>query len=192
MSINSELRKGLQEEDEGAIRDLLTQTQISCVGYIIKNGGTKETAQDLISENLIKLIYKLKEENAAIGNIYAYFIRMVKNAWMGQKRKEKAQPLIMALDDPDQYLQIVGGIGYQANSQEFSDKRISAIRKSWKLIKTDCKELLHQFYVSELRMGVIAENMGYTYEFVRVKKKRCWDAFEKIFFLELEKQYKDG
>lgn len=192
MSSNIEFAKRLKKEEAEAIQDLIINTQGWCFKYIMKRGGTKEQVKDLMNEMIIRLIQKLRTDNLQLTNINAYYTKMVKNAWLEQKRKKKQAPQVLALDDPDQYLQIVRQMGYQPQEGDLVDKRILAVRESWQGIKPDCRNLLHQFYVLEEKLIEIAEKMGYTYNFVRVKKKRCWDAFEEIFFLKLKKLLEDG
>jgi len=184
--------KRLKNEETEAIQDLIINTQGKCFKYITRRGGTIEEAKDLMNEMMIRLIQKLRINNLQLININAYYTKMVKNAWLEQKRKNKQAPQVLALDDPDQYLHIVRQMGYRPEEGDLIDKRILAVRESWQDIKPDCRSLLHQYYVLEEKLIGIAEKMGYTYNFVRVKKKRCWDAFEKIFFLKLKKLLEDG
>jgi len=176
IDLNASMTERLRRGESAAIKQVYKLAFPACAHLITNNSGTQEDAKDLFQECLIVLFKNLRKEDFELTcTVKTYLYSVARNLWL--KRLNKKGSLQLDLDEPEQEFILI-------QEDEMEEKR--EIEQKHQLIanilrdfKDDCKQLLTSFYFKKLSLKEIAEIMGYTYSFARVKKSRCMEALKK-------------
>ena len=130
-----------------------------------------DTSQDILQASLLKLIQAHKK--TSIDKIHHYFFTILRNGIIDYGKKLKMESRIENTTIPGESKAV-----YEQQQEHLERKRI--IEQALNRLSIECKQLLVRQYYDEAKMKEIAEELGYTYEFVRVKKTRCIKELRKI------------
>lgn len=134
---------------------------------VIKYGGSVDSVKDHFQDCLIQLMKNLStgkfEGNSKLST---YFLSIAKFSWWDKNRKlakeyEFKDEMKKQAIQPD-----------EINDNSKFDLH-ALLTRELENIQADCSEVLRSYYFLKLPLKEIALNMGYTNEFVRVKKGRC-------------------
>ncbi len=185
IDLNTSLVTRLRRGESAAIKQVYKVAFPACVRLITNNSGTQEDAKDLFQECLIVLFKNLRKEDFELTcTVKTYLYSVARNLWL--KRLNKKGTLQLDMDEPDQDFILIQE-DEVAEKQEVEQKH-QLIADILRDFKDDCKQLLTSFYFKKLPLKEIAESMGYTYSFARVKKSRCMDALKKAVQEKVNKQ----
>lgn len=182
IDLTANLIARLRRGESAAIKQVYQLAFPACVSLVTNNNGTQDDAKDLFQESLIVLYKNLRKEEFQLScTIKTYLYSVVRNLWL--KRLNKKGGLQLDLDEPEKDFILI-------QEDEIEEKR--EIEQKHQLIadilqnfKDDCRELLVNFYFKKLPLQEIAEIMGYTYSFARVKKTRCMESLKQ----KVQEQY---
>ena len=140
---------------------------------VLEMGGSQEDAKDVFSEGLVALIRLVDREdfelNCKLGTlVYA----LCKNTWMLQLEKQAAVRNYHArkLDSADE----------QDFTEESDQQLFHAIFwESFKKMDKVCQDILGG-YLKEISPKEIADQMGYSYGYVRKRKSMCHGYLMKL------------
>jgi len=179
----------LRRGDTQAIKAVYEQAYPICFNLIIYNQGTKEDSKDIFQEALLVFIQKLKEPSFVLtASIKTYIYAIVRNLWLKHLRNQGKKGLLLVVDEPDEAFQLP----FDENDTAIEDKKENELRhtkieEAIMHISEDCKKVIMSYYFHKMSLKEIAEMLGYTDSFVKVKKKRCMDTLREKVFKELGK-----
>jgi len=146
--------------------------------FIKKNNGTEDDAQDIFQEILMIFIKNVRKPDFELtAKISTYLYSIARNLWLKRIRKSKN---IVELKDYEGFEELEDFGEEEINQKKEREKKHELIARVLKQLKEDCRKLILDFYYNKKALNVIAEEMGYTYAFAKVKKNRCMNGFKKM------------
>lgn len=171
---NNQLVAALKKNEELAFKQVYVQSYHPIERYIIQNSGSKEDAKDLFQEALIVLVKNLRKPDFTLTvKPASYLYKVVQNMWLYKLRSNKKKPTV-SIDDQDNFLQIAD----QIETTDYEEKH-HLMEQIFTTIGADCQQLIRAFYYEKKKLIDIAETMGYTSAFAKVKKHRCMSSFKQ-------------
>ncbi|MBK6545913.1 MAG: sigma-70 family RNA polymerase sigma factor [Saprospiraceae bacterium] len=165
-----ELRAG----KDAAFKKIYLENYQNIERHILKNNGRVEDAEDLFQEALIVLVKRLRDPAFELQvKPGTYLSSIVNKMWLYKLRDKKEFSRDMQehpLDSKD--------FEYSVDSVNL-DARLSIVERILETFKDECKSLLSQFYFEHKSLLEISRVLGYTSDFVKVKKSRCMNALRK-------------
>ena len=163
----------IRNREDDAFKYLQVKFQDSIRLMVLEMGGSQEDAKDVFSEGLVALIRLVDREdfelNCKLGTlVYA----LCKNTWMLQLEKQAAVRNYHArkLDSADE----------QDFTEESDQQLFHAIFwESFKKMDKVCQDILGG-YLKEISPKEIADQMGYSYGYVRKRKSMCHGYLMKL------------
>ena len=167
--------ESLKQGTSASFRALYEEVWPQVVGYVLRNSGGEEEAQDIFQESMIVLVRYLKKPDFELKvQINTLLMAIAKNLWLKQLKKNKKQlPLNTELDQPDE---VDEELHWQ---EEDLDRKCLLVKGLLQMISEDCQKLLTEYYFDKKQLKQIGEEMGYSDGFVRVKKVRCITELRK-------------
>jgi len=162
----------LKRGDRIAIEELYKNSFSYCSSFVIQNNGSLSDAKDLFQEAIIVLFNNLrKPEFSLTCEVRTYLYSVVRNLWLKNIHKTSALGIKVSVEDEGQHFVDIGDdeIDLKIENEEKYETLKIAIQR----IKEDCKNLLMNYYFNKIPLKDIAILMGYTPQFVKVKKNRC-------------------
>jgi RNA polymerase sigma factor (sigma-70 family) len=161
------LIQALKEEEPEAIRYLYLKLYSRTELIILNNRGIKEDVKDIFQESIIALLLCFRKPDFQLSKstVENYFLGIVKFKWL-QHLKSKRNVI-----SDDYLLEIQCG-----EIQNVDDKQSSFISLLWNhfgVLKEDCKSTLSYFFYENKSGKEVAQILGFTEEYVRIKKMRC-------------------
>jgi RNA polymerase sigma factor (sigma-70 family) len=168
----------VKKGDAKAIEELYRSAFHQCSKYVTNNKGSEEDAQDIFQEALIVLFKKVREPNFELASTVPSFLYgIVRNLWLKKLRDEQKQGLVLTLDDPDKSHPMVE---VDDNEQRIElEDRLLHLQRCMVILSEECRKLLDLSIYKKLNSKEIAQEMDYSENFVRVKKKRCIDGLKE-------------
>ena len=166
----------LLNNDNRVLGELYQKYSPKIVGYITKNSGTYDDAQDIIQETLITIFHQAKEKNFILTCPFdAYFYLLCKRKWLNKINKKEIKGVtileeITSISDEQEYL---------ANQTEIYEKRTSLFEEKLIALGGKCKELLDIAFKIK-KMDKVAEVLGVSYGYARKKKSECLGKLTKM------------
>ncbi len=167
------LIQALKEEKNWAFEMVYKLNYHIIENHILSNNGTKEECKDLFQDTVIGLIKSINKPEFKLNSstkLSTFIFSIAKNQWL-MKLKQKKQE--------EKYRNVSIKGSQSSLTEDGTNERTAVIMKALERIGDECKELLKQYYFNKTQLKVIAENMGYTEGFVRVKKNRCMNTLRK-------------
>lgn len=175
---NATFLEQIKTGDSKALEILYKNTFHKVATYVRKNSGTQQEAEDIFQDALLAFIkyicqpdFKLTSKPEAI--LYA----IAKRLWLRYLRDhKKTVPL-----QNEQVKELTVAFENEAilEKQQYETKH-QLIKTLFSKLKADCQELLKADFFDNKSQKDIAAQMGYTKHFVKIKKRRCLNAFKKI------------
>jgi len=137
-----------------------------------KNSGDLEDAKDLFQDTLIELVKNMRQLDFTLtSKISTYLYAIARNIWFSRLRSDKKAPVISTdkmntnlPESPD-----------EIELKEEEEKKLEVSTQMLSKLNKDCQELLRMFYFYKRSLTEIAEKLGLTYGFAKLKRKRCMD-----------------
>lgn len=171
----------IQRGDEEALVILHHAHRRAITGYILKNSGTDQDAQDVLQESLVILWERVRsgrfEQTAQLGT---FLFGIAKNLWrrsLARSRRESP------LDAESQ----VGDDALSALESMVGQEEKAMVAAAMEEIGETCRQLLLLYYWEELSMEQIALQMGFANATTaKSKKYQCKKALERILSQHLK------
>lgn len=152
-------------------------------GWIIKNGGLEDEADDIFQESMVVLFEKSRMSDFELScTVGTYLFSISRHLWLKKLRDQQRKPLKTHEDMG----QLDGG------SENFLDdlkihmereEHYENLQSALEQIGEPCRSLLKAFYNENKTMGAIALDFGYTNaENAKTQKYKCLMRLKKIFY----------
>lgn len=166
----------LLNNDSRILNELYRKFSGKIIGYVSKNSGSADDAQDIIQETLITIYHQAKEKNFVLTCPFdAYFFLLCKRKWLNVLNKKGIKQVtileeITSITDEQEIL---------ANETELHEKRTNLFQEKLIELGGKCKELLDLAFKVK-KMQKVAELLGVTYGYARKKKSECMSKLTKM------------
>jgi len=166
----------LLNNDGRVLNELYKKYSGKIVGYITKNSGTFDDAQDIIQETLITIYHQAKEKGLMLTCPFdAYFFLLCKRKWLNVLNKKGIKSVtileeITSVTDEQQVL---------VEETALFEKRTSLFEEKLIELGGKCKELLDLAFKVK-KMEKVASLLGVTYGYARKKKSECLGKLTKM------------
>lgn len=167
---------GLAQNNTFVIQAIYEKFVPKVIGYVCKNSGGKEQAEDLVQEVLLVIYDQAITKNFQLTCPFdAYFFLLCKRKWLNILKKSSLQEVtineeIVSIDEPIQEMIL--------ETETFETKQ-SLYDKMFQKLGSVCKELLTKsFELSS--MEDVAKALNVTYGYARKKKSLCIGQLTKM------------
>ena len=145
--------------------------------FVQTNRGSSDDAQDVFQEALIILIKNLKQDNFKLtAKVSTFLMAIVRRYWLYKLRGKKESSVEIENLNTDHLIEDDSGV---LNAIAY-DVKHTVIGTVLQQMKEDCRELLTRYYFHKSPLGDIAKQLGWTDDFVKVKKRRCMEALKNL------------
>lgn len=171
------LLEQLRDGDAKAYRYIYKQFYRMIATYVGKNNGDDEDAKDLFQETILALMDNLRKPDFSIKvKVGTYFYSIARFIWIKKLKKRGLTTSIDTQSEGDKFIEISESVIEEKVQQE---KKHELIAQKLGELGEVCRKIITDFYLKKKKLKEIAEEMGYTNDFVRVKRMRCMNKFKK-------------
>lgn len=186
LKVDEDLLNGLRENSNNAFKIAYQNYYYMVEDFVLKNSGSVRDARDLFQDVIIVLLRNIRKSNFELSKdtkLSTYIFAITKNIWYN-KLKNQGKMKIVSIDSS----QDVEKFSIESNKHEKIEfeKKHNLISKNFALLGEDCKKILSSYYYKKIKLKIIADEMGYTQNFIRQKKMRCMESLRKKFFSDPE------
>lgn len=168
------LLDALRKSEPAAFEFLYRQYYRMVAKQVNERGLSDADAQDLFQEVLLVLVRKTQEPNFELSSKLGTFLfAIARNLLL----KKSGKPPDMYLDDETLFR---FGTQMPDTDPALLEERLSAVVGCLALLEAECRTLLMLSFFEKCSQAEIAEAMGYTEAFVKVKKHRCLNYLRKL------------
>ncbi|MBK8956569.1 MAG: sigma-70 family RNA polymerase sigma factor [Saprospiraceae bacterium] len=158
---------------EAKIKELYKLYYLDVLQYVCNNSGQAEDARDLFQEialNFLKILQSGTLET--IQNEKYYLMGMARNLWLKKVHKEKHT---VSYDDV-----IFNEREDETSQAEEKNTLFELISGKLSEISKECQQIIYQGFYQKKSNSELASIMGYTEQFIKVKKHRCLQGLKKL------------
>ena len=175
MSSNKEhkLIEGIVNNDYKTISKVYHANYNLVKTLVINNSGSEDDAQDIYQDSMMVLIDKLNAGMELNCKISSFLYSVARNLWLKRLKKDKLnqqltkEDIIPIEEDLDLYNE--------------NEQKLITIKSALKSLGERCQELLEKYYLNNLRMAEIANQMGYTNaDNVKNQKYKCFKKLKSL------------
>lgn len=175
---NQKLLQALRKGENGGF-EYLYQRHFNLVAALVRqNQGDVDDAREIFQETMIALFKKVRDtpdfDLRVEWSTYIYAI--ARNLWFGQLRKRKNGPVSLADTQP---YEAIDDAAEMAEQEETNAQKHQLVQQMLQSLKQECQDILDAAFFKKLPGAAIAELLGYTEAFVKVKKHRCMEELRK-------------
>ena len=161
-----ELKKG----SSPAFEILYKQYFKMIASLITKLGGKQADIEDVFQETLFVLVKNIREpEFELTSKISTYMHSIARNIWLKKSQKGNKE---MAIED-EELMNISYEMIHQDEDFEEKELMIGVVFDKINSLDDDCKNVIRLTFLKKLSHAEVADILGYTVAFMKVKKFRC-------------------
>ena len=135
-------------------------------GMLRRNGGTFEDARDVFQEALVVVFHHAARPGFQLSAPFqSYLLGISRFIWLRQLKKNAR---LEVTSEPEERFDIEEDL----EQRIFESEKRNLYREKFKRLGADCRQLLQRFFDREPLLH-IAEDMGYTADYVKKKNKVC-------------------
>ena len=178
ITVGEAIIKGLQTGDRQIIKNIYKESFGYCSSFVLNNRGSMEQARDLFQEAIMVLLKNSRNPDFTLTcQVKTYLYSVMRNKWLKEINKQNRGGLQLVIDEETdrEFVMVQEDTLEEKKEQE---EQFKAVSKALEAIKEDCKKLIMSFYYKKIDLSHLAEQMGYTYQFIKVKKNRCMNALK--------------
>lgn len=147
-----------------------------------RNSGDEEDAKEVFQETMIVLFKKVRDQSDFQLTVeWSTFIYAVaRNYWYSKLKKRSNRPEITFEDT-----QMPGGAENpfdHADQEQAMDEKYVRVKTAFSSLKKECQDILDAAFYKKLSGSEIAKLLGYSEDFIKVKKFRCMEELRKRTF----------
>lgn len=170
---NTELLKALRKGDSKAFEHLYKNHYRLVSTMVFKNQGNEEDAKELFQDTMVALFKKIRDDEdfelKTQPGTYIYAI--ARNLWLKKLRYRKQYPTKL-IEDTSVLESLPDDQDIEVQETEYEEKHI-AVKDILYTLKQECRDIIEGAFFKKLSGLEIAQLLGYTEDFVKVKKFRC-------------------
>lgn len=166
----------LKAEEEAAFKAVYHESYRAVEHYIKANGGYAVDAKDIFNDGLIALVQLVRKPDFKLtAGITSLMYGICRRIWLKSFRKKGKEITVPAFH---QELELTSSI--EIEMDEDQDEHYQDVIKALEQIGEQCKEIILLAHYQDTPRAEIAEQMGYTKAFVRIKLFRCMNKLRTI------------
>lgn len=167
----------LLEGDTQTLQWIYDNLGPSIFGFVLKNGGSKEDAEDIFQTTITDVYINLSNDKYNEQNKFRhYFIKIAMNKW----RKEQQRRTKMNKQPIDDYISSLEDESIDNLSKVIiKNKKIDAIERAFSMLNESCKELIKAKYFYKIKLKDIAQDREEKSSTIRVQLMRCRERIIK-------------
>jgi len=163
---------GLLQNDPIVLRQLYTEFLPGVISHVCKNRGTVEQAKDIFQDALLICYDKAQQKDFELkGEFGGYLYGVCRFLWLRQLKKNQTTP-ITYIEEKEQV------IDPDWNKSQIEEEKWQLFQELFNRLGADCQRVLQLFFNGE-RLSAIAEQMGYSNTYVKLKKYQCKERLTK-------------
>lgn len=166
----------LKADDGQTLKALYAANYNTLMHFVLKNNGLEEDAKDIYQEAFLAVWRNVQLERFLPANdseFGAYLVRVAKNKWIDQLRKQKNR-YVVSLDDEHIEHTLAADPAHQP------DMYINTVKEQYGRLGARCKELLGRFYFRRQSLREIAEVFDWTEASAKNNKYRCLKQLREL------------
>jgi len=168
-----ELRKGSTK----AYKELYESSYKQVEHLIKSNNGTKEDSKDIFQEGIIGLIKMISKPQFELkAKLSTVLFSICRNLWLKQLRDHHGKSLNIIDDEDTAFIPIAND---ELEEKKEIERKHELISDKLEEMSELCQQAIKYFYFQKLPHQQIAEMMGYTIGYVRVRLHRCIEKLRK-------------
>jgi RNA polymerase sigma factor (sigma-70 family) len=176
---NSEVLDLLKAENHAMLKEFYVVMYPKVQDFILLNAGTPNDARDIFQDALVLFLRKIQNMTSQlVQNVKwgQYFMGIVHKIWLLELKNRKKREIVALSEMPELLELDHSELNLALTTQEW---RLDVVHKALHQLPPGCRELLNMFYVECAGTKEIAERLGYTESFIRIKKLRCLQKLKK-------------
>ena len=182
MKNNDSVITALRLNEDWAFAELYKDYYPMIMKYVLQNNGDDNSARDLFQEVLIALVKNIRNPEFELytgTKLGTYLMSIAQNKWLALLAKNKKKETVEIGDQPLDWRNSTDEI-----DPKYKEEKFLKMEKALDHIGHECKEIIMNYYYYETALNKIADIMGYTQAFIRVKKNRCMNKLKDLITLE--------
>ena len=174
-SLDREFIQRIKANDRTILGELFMKYQRMISVYVLKNGGDKNDAEDIIQETIIVLWQKVNSDSLQLTvKLGTYLLAIAKNKWMAELRKRRKI-------SPQDIRENISNGNPSSLDNLVNEEKIEYVRKALEMLQPICKKLLLLYYFEEKNMKEIAKILNLANaDVAKSKKYQCKKNLEEI------------
>ena len=165
----------IKTNDRTVLGELFLRYRRMISGYVLKNGGDENDAEDIIQETIIVLWQKVNSDALQLTvKLGTYLLAIAKNKWLAELRKrKKISPQVIDENITN---------GNPSSLEELvTEEKIEYVRSTLDMLQPICKKLLLLYYFEEKNMKEIAKILNLANaDVAKSKKYQCKKSLEEL------------
>lgn len=169
----SELIIRIKKEDNDAFREIITSCYPSVLKYVVSRAGSEQDADDIMQETLIVLLKSLRADKfRGDSKLTTYVIGIARMLWLHTNSRRKKVTSFSVVS----YKNMFSYDEDRITERELKEEQFQSMGSAMDKITEECRKMLQLYYYRKTKLKDIAAEMGYTYQFAKVKKNRCMNS----------------
>lgn len=170
----TELKKGTSK----SYKELYLTTFRQVEHFIKNNNGNHEDAKDIFQDGIIGLIKMISKADFKLSaKLSTLLYSICRNLWLKKLRSKKQDKTFNILDDED--FAFIAIAEDEIEEKKEIESKHELIAEKLEGMSELCQQVIRYFYYQKLPHQQIAEMMGYTIGYVRVRLHRCIEKLRK-------------
>lgn len=180
---------GIKNDDQSTMSELYRTYYPLILNFIVNNKGDEQDAKDIYQEAFMILIHNVKNEVfKAESKVKTYLYSICRRQWL--KELQNRNRYMVGYQEHDDYIEFDTQEGVDIDAFR---QRYLHMENSLREIGEPCRSVIKMFYIQNLSMQTIADEMGYTNSAnAKTQKYKCLRRLKKIFFSNITVENQDG
>lgn len=179
---DQQLLEGLWSDDYEALKIIYDRFKPRVVTFVSKQGGNTSEAEDVFQDALVIIFKKMDTDFTLTSALGTYLIGVSRFIWLRKQRKKNREVRVTpahteGLTDTEELEATLLGL----EKRQLFQEKLS-------LLGDSCQRVLRMFF-AKVSLGVIAQKMGYTPDYIKKKNKTCKAKLTKL--IQEDYRYQD-
>lgn len=159
---------GIIQRNDAVIGIIFQEYLPMVSSFIIANGGNQEDSKDIFMDAMEALFRQLQFKPLLLTCSFStYLFEICKRLWLKKIRRKKFESKV-TIDNP-----VVSNISDEVVPYLEQTEQYKLLREKFALLLADCQKVLTLSWQTDKSMEEIANEMGWTYAYVRKRKHQC-------------------
>ncbi len=169
----TELLGTLKKGDSRAFEFLYRSHYRMVASLVLQNSGQEADAKELFQDTMVALFRQFRDRPDFVlqTRLGTYIYAIARNLWLKKLRQRRNQPFKL-VEDETQLEGLPADESMNLNEMEYEEKH-HVIKEILYTLKKECRDIIEYAFFRKWTGAEIASELGYTEDFVKVKKFRC-------------------